>query len=235
MCNCSGRIETATLLPLMKPGFAGTSMPMPPGSVTRAAAPSSLNSPASTLVVPTNSVDEQRLRRVVDFGRRRNLLDRAARHHRDAVGHRQRLFLVVGDQDGGDAVFADCSRLTSICMSSRRFLSSAPNGSSSSSTLGSMARQRASAMRCCWPPENCRGLRSREFAHVDERRASRRRAARSCRAAIGAPAGHRRRCPPPSCAETARSSGTRCRRRAGSASDDRPARRRTARGLRSAG
>src|SRR5581483_6450914 len=53
-----------------------------------------------------------------------------------------------------------CSRLTSICMSSRRFLSSAPNGSSSSSTFGSMARQRASAMRCCWPPESWRGSRS---------------------------------------------------------------------------
>src|SRR5262249_4665707 len=33
------------------------------------------------------------------------------------------------------------------------------NGSSSSSTFGSVARQRASATRCCWPPESCRGLR----------------------------------------------------------------------------
>ena len=32
--------------------------------------------------------------------------------------------------------YSRCSRLTSICMSSRRFLSSAPNGSSSSRTFG---------------------------------------------------------------------------------------------------
>ena len=30
----------------------------------------------------------------------------AAVHHRDAVGHRQRFLLVVGDQDGGDAGLA---------------------------------------------------------------------------------------------------------------------------------
>src|SRR5262249_51607046 len=55
--------------------------------------------------------------------------------------------------------YSRCRRFTSICISRRRFLSSAPNGSSSSSTFGSVARQRASATRCCWPPESCRGLR----------------------------------------------------------------------------
>ena len=46
-------------------------------------------------------------------------------------------------------------RLISICMSSRRFLSSAANGSSSSRIDGSTASARASATRCCWPPESC--------------------------------------------------------------------------------
>ena len=55
-----------------------------------------------------------------------------------------------------------CRRLTSICMSSRRFLSSAPNGSSSRRMRGSTASARASATRCCWPPESWRGKRSRE-------------------------------------------------------------------------
>ena len=50
--------------------------------------------------------DEHRRRPVVDLLRRGELLDHAAVHHRDLVGHRHRLELVVGDVDGGrlDAV-----------------------------------------------------------------------------------------------------------------------------------
>src|SRR5262249_1713819 len=55
---------------------------------------------------PDELVDEKRLRPVVDFSGRGHLLDRSARHHRDAVRHGQRLLLVVGDEDGGDAVRA---------------------------------------------------------------------------------------------------------------------------------
>jgi hypothetical protein len=40
---------------------------------------------------------------VVDLLGRRHLLDPAAVHHRDPVAHRQRLLLVVGDVDEGDA------------------------------------------------------------------------------------------------------------------------------------
>ena len=47
----------------------------------------------------------------------------------------------------------------SSCIEPRRFLSSAENGSSSSSTFGEIASARARATRCCWPPDNCRGLR----------------------------------------------------------------------------
>ena len=50
--------------------------------------------------------DEHRRRPVVDLLRRAELLDHAVVHHRDLVGHRHRLELVVGDVDGGrvDAV-----------------------------------------------------------------------------------------------------------------------------------
>ena len=43
---------------------------------------------------------------------------------------------------------------SSICVSSRSFLSSAPSGSSRSSRCGFLARLRARATRCCWPPES---------------------------------------------------------------------------------
>jgi hypothetical protein len=46
--------------------------------------------------------DERALRRPIDLGRRADLLDHALVHHDDAVGHRQRLFLVVRDHDGRD-------------------------------------------------------------------------------------------------------------------------------------
>ena len=44
-------------------------------------------------------------------------------------------------------------RLSSFCMSLRSRRSSAPRGSSSSSTLGRFTRARAMATRCCWPPD----------------------------------------------------------------------------------
>ena len=49
--------------------------------------------------------------------------------------------------------------LSSSCISLRSLRSSAPSGSSSSSTRGMLTSARASATRCCWPPESCRGLR----------------------------------------------------------------------------
>jgi hypothetical protein len=46
---------------------------------------------------------EAGVRRLVDFGGRRHLDDLAMAHHRDAVGHGHGLFLVVGDDDEGEA------------------------------------------------------------------------------------------------------------------------------------
>ena len=50
-------------------------------------------------------------------------------------------------------------RLSSICSCLRRRRSSAPSGSSSSSARGRLTSARASATRCCWPPESWPGLR----------------------------------------------------------------------------
>ena len=52
-----------------------------------------------------------------------------------------------------------CSAFSSICSAFRSFASSAPSGSSSSSTAGFSTSARASATRCCWPPDICAGLR----------------------------------------------------------------------------
>jgi hypothetical protein len=58
-------------------------------------------------------------------------------------------------------------------MCSRSCLSSAPSGSSISTSCGSNTSARASATRCCWPPESCAGKRSPcPAAHHVERRAT---------------------------------------------------------------
>ena len=47
-----------------------------------------------------------------------------------------------------------CRFCSSICMSRRSLRSSAASGSSSSSTVGRLTSARASATRCCWPPDS---------------------------------------------------------------------------------
>ncbi len=49
-------------------------------------------------------------------------------------------------------------RLISICIERRSLRSRAPSGSSSSSTSGLLISARASATRCCWPPESWAGF-----------------------------------------------------------------------------
>ena len=53
-----------------------------------------------------------------------------------------------------------CSSRISTRTSSRSLASRLDRGSSSSSTSGRKASARASATRCCWPPESWRGKRS---------------------------------------------------------------------------
>ena len=99
---------------------------------------------------------ERRRREVVDLGRRADLLDPALAHDHDAVGQRERLLLVVGHVDRGDAELALDARI-SLRRTIRILASSADRGSSRSRTWGSMASARASATRCCWPPDICYG------------------------------------------------------------------------------
>ncbi|MCY1525339.1 hypothetical protein D9M68_603150 [compost metagenome] len=52
-----------------------------------------------------------------------------------------------------------CRRLSSICISSRNTASRLDSGSSNNRMLGRGAIERATATRCCWPPESCLGMR----------------------------------------------------------------------------
>ena len=117
------------------------------------------------------------------------LLDRAVAHDDDPIRHAERLLLVVCDVDEGRAEPRVGSRRSSTCMSSRSLRSSAPSGSSSSSTLGRLVSARASAMRCRMPPESSSGrLGSRVPAAPT--RASRRRAASARPFDAAAPSAH---------------------------------------------
>ena len=58
--------------------------------------------------------------------------------------------------------------LSSSCSCLRRRRSSAPSGSSSSSARGRLTSARASATRCCWPPDICAGLRRANGRELDE-------------------------------------------------------------------
>ena len=59
-------------------------------------------------------------------------------------------------------------RLSSSCICRRSVRSSAPSGSSSSSTSGRFTTARASATRCCWPPDSWAGLRPGQVAQLDQ-------------------------------------------------------------------
>ena len=59
-------------------------------------------------------------------------------------------------------------RLSSIWSWRRSLRSRAPSGSSRSSTLGRFTSARASATRCCWPPDSWFGLRLLVAGQVDE-------------------------------------------------------------------
>ena len=104
--------------------------------------------------------------------------------------------------------------MSSNCVASRSFLSSAPSGSSSSSSLGRFTSERASATRCRWPPESWCGLRTANVASFTISSMSVTRVAISGRDSPF-PARGRTRCSSrPSCAGTARTTGTSCSRAA---------------------
>ena len=94
------------------------------------------------------------------FHRRRQLLEHAVTHHRDAVAERHRLFLIVRDVDHRGPEPRGAAAPSSARVSTRSSGSRFDNGSSSRNACGSRTIARPSATRCRCPPDNCAGLRS---------------------------------------------------------------------------
>ena len=108
----------------------------------------------SSFIEPTKRATKALRRMAVDLGRGAELLEPAVRHHADPIGDAERLLLVVGDEQRRDAELGlDAADLVAQ-RAARTLASSADSGSSSSSTSGWMASARASATRCCWPPDS---------------------------------------------------------------------------------
>ena len=106
-------------------------------------------------------------REVVDLERRPDLLDPALAHDHDPVGQLERLLLVVGHVDGGDARAGAGSRGSRGAArrgSWRRARTGARRGAAPG---GSIASARASATRCCCPPESCHGIAVAAALQVD--------------------------------------------------------------------
>ena len=103
----SGRTASFPLAPLvMLPGIAHRQVPC---AVSNDAEPFRTgvdDRPLEEIDLADELGDEARLRLEIELARRRLLHDLAAEHHRDAVGHRQRLELVMRDIDRGDAELA---------------------------------------------------------------------------------------------------------------------------------
>ncbi len=112
----------------------------------------------------------------VDLHRRADLLDHAVVHHHDAVGHRQRFFLVVGDHDGGDAdVLLQPADLAA--QADARLARRAPTAARRAAAgRARVASARASATRCCWPPESCARVLGARGRQAGQRSAVRSRA-----------------------------------------------------------
>ena len=157
--------------------------------------------------------DEPRRRPVVDLPRRRELLDPAGVHHRDPVGHGQRLLLVVRHVDERDPDLAPGSA------SARSGAPGAPSGRGrraarrGAGLAAASTSARASATRCCWPPESCFGFRPSKPASRTSSSISLARARRSFLPRPAASA-RTRRSPPRSGAGRARTTGRPCSPRA---------------------
>ena len=96
-------------------------------------------------------------RRVIDVFGRADLLKFTITDDRNLIRHPQCFFLVMRDQDRCRTQVAQEFRATSRRICGRRSGSSPLKGSSSRTTRGRGARARASATRCCWPPDNSCG------------------------------------------------------------------------------
>ena len=92
----------------------------------------------------------------LDLVRGADLFESALGQDGDAVGELQRLVLVVGHEDRGLAgAVVDLAKPAAQVLPHLGV--EGAEGSSNSSSRGSTARARASAMRWRWPPESCDG------------------------------------------------------------------------------
>ena len=102
--------------------------------------------------------DEQGRRALVDLARRADLVDPALVHDGDPVAHAERLFLVVGDEDEGrphlllQRLQLDPQLAADFRVERAERLVEKQHG-------GRRTSARASATRCCWPPESWCGRR----------------------------------------------------------------------------
>ena len=110
--------------------------------------------------MPTKPATNGAGRALVDLGRAADLLEAAVVEDGDPVAHGQRLLLVMGDEDEGDADVAlellelDLHLLGAASGRGRRAARRA------AAPWARLTSARASATRCRWPPESWAGLRS---------------------------------------------------------------------------
>ena len=177
-------------------------------------------------------------RRHVDPVGRVVLFDPAMVHHRDTVAEHEGLLLVVRDEHGRDAEFAEETVHLGPHLDTKRGVE-VRERFVEQDRRGRGARARARATRCCWPPDRVDGG-GRANRRVRPARASRRRGCRAVRHVTARTRCSRR----PSCVGTAPSPGRPCRCAAAPGDVDpgcarrscrrsRPNRRRGARGRRS--
>ena len=133
---------------------AGRRPGRPARSTSRA--PSS-TTPRTNTPCPTKSATKRVARAMVDVVGARPLLDRAVVHDADLVGDRERLVLVVRDEDRGGARSPSGSRAPrpTGARAGRRRGSRTARRAAGAPAFGASAR--ASAIRCCWPPESSCG------------------------------------------------------------------------------
>ena len=105
--------------------------------------------------------------REVELLGRARLHDLAVAHERDAVGERERLLAVVRHEQHGHARRAQDARRPRRAARAQQRVDGAP-GLVEQHERGPGASARASATRCCWPPDSSSGKRWPEVAEADE-------------------------------------------------------------------
>ena len=119
-----------------------------------------MTSPSMRFTLPMKSATKRLVGPLVELVRRGDLLHRAAIHDRDPARHRQRLVLVVGDDDEGDADALlqagqlELHLLAQLGVERRQRLVEQQH-------LRALDQARASATRWRCPPDSWSGLRPR--------------------------------------------------------------------------